>query len=334
MEDAKLGLSGGDGGLPIEGYVIPPGARIREIEVTSGWYVDSIRIIYTDAEGATHALPGVGGNGAYAHRFTLEPGEYLIGVSGRSGRYVDSIAFHTNLRVSPTYGGDSGENSFTFLAPEASEVVGFFGRADWYVDAIGIVTRPRPATPVTDAPAADAPATEAPVTEAPAARPKKSAKKAASAPLAAVEEAPKAKRGRKSKQELEATAPASAEAAPTAQKPAKKSKKNAASSEAAPDVAARTAETVAAPATPDNLEIIEGIGPKIAGLLAQHNITTFAALAATPAEQLRALLLAAGRRFAVSDPTTWPAQAALAAQGDMDALKAMQAGLKGGRSVD
>lgn len=329
MEDARLGLSGGDGGLPIEGYVIPPGARIREIEVTSGWYVDSIRVIYTDAEGATHALPGVGGNGAYAHRFTLEPGEYLIGVSGRSGRYVDSIAFHTNLRVSPTYGGDSGENSFTFLAPEASEVVGFFGRADWYVDAIGIVTRPRPATPATDAPATDAPAPDAP-----AAMPKKSAKKAAGAPLAVAEEAPKAKRGRKSPKELEATAPASAEAAPTTQKPAKKSKKRAAGTEATPDPATRTAETVAAPATPDNLEIIEGIGPKIAGLLAQHNITTFAALAATPAEQLRALLLAAGRRFAVSDPTTWPAQAALAAQGDMDALKAMQVGLKGGRKVD
>lgn len=326
MEDAKLGLSGGDGGLPIEGYVIPPGARICEIEVTSGWYVDSIRVIYTDAEGVAHALPGFGGNGSYAHRFTLEPNEYLIGISGRSGRYIDSIAFHTNLRVSPTYGGDSGENSFTFLAPEASEVVGFFGRADWYVDAIGIVTRPRPATPDTDAPA----------TDAPAARPKKSAKKAAVAPLAVAEEAPKAKRGRKSKKELEAIALASAEAAPTAEKPAKapKNKKSTASSEATPDAAVRTAETIAAPATLDNLEIIEGIGPKIAGLLAQHNITTFAALAATPAEQLRALLLAAGRRFAVSDPTTWPAQAALAAQGDMDALKAMQAGLKGGRKVD
>ncbi|HAJ36353.1 MAG TPA: hypothetical protein DCL15_11740 [Chloroflexi bacterium] len=320
MEESKFGPSGGDGGLPIEGYVIPAGAHIYAIEVTSGWYVDSIRVIYTDAEGGTHALPGFGGNGSYAHRFTLEPGEYLIGVSGRSGRYVDSIAFHTNLRVSPTYGGDSGENAFTFLAPEASEVVGFFGRADWYVDAIGIVTRPRPAAIA--APATETPVTETPVTEMPAVKPKKPAKKAAVLPLEAAGESPKAKRGRKPTKQLEATTPVSVEAAPQAEKPAKKSKKSANLSETAPVAA-----------TLNNLEIIEGIGPKIAGLLAQHNITTFAALAATPAEQLRALLLAAGRRFAVSDPTTWPAQAALAAKGDMDALKAMQAELKGGRKV-
>jgi predicted flap endonuclease-1-like 5' DNA nuclease len=79
------------------------------------------------------------------------------------------------------------------------------------------------------------------------------------------------------------------------------------------------------------LQLIEGIGPKIAELLAQQGITTFAALATTPATQLREMLLAAGRRFAVADPTTWPEQAAVAAKGDMDALKAMQAELKGGR---
>lgn len=321
MEDVKLGPSGGDGGLPIEGYVIPSGARISEIEVTSGWYIDSIRVIYTDAEGAIHALPGFGGNGSYAHRFTLEPGEYLIGVSGRSGRYVDSIAFHTNLRVSPTYGGDSGEVSFSFLAPEDSEVVGFFGRADWYVDAIGIVTRPRP-----DATAASVP-------EAPVAKPRKTAKKAAAVPVETAEAAPKTRKGRKAAQQPATAAPAVTEAAPTAEKPAKKSKKRAAAA-SAPSVSESTrAVEVAAPVTPDNLELIEGIGPKIAELLAQHGITTFAGLAAASAEQLRSLLLAAGRRFAVSDPTTWPAQAALAAQGDMDGLKAMQAELKGGRKA-
>jgi hypothetical protein len=36
MEDVKLGPSGGDSGLPIEGYVIPAGARISEVQVTSG----------------------------------------------------------------------------------------------------------------------------------------------------------------------------------------------------------------------------------------------------------------------------------------------------------
>ena len=304
MEDVKLGPSGGDSGLPIEGYVIPAGARISEVQVTSGWFVDSIRIVYTAADGTRHALPGFGGNGEQAHHFLLEPGEYLVGISGRSGDYVDNIVFHTNLRVSPSYGGDSGETPFSFLAPEDSEVVGFFGRADWYVDAIGIVTRRLPLAVTT--PAAEAPVS-APVAKA--AKPKKTAKKT-EAPPPAAEEAPK----------------------PT--KTAKKPKKSATTSAApAPVEATRTVEVAAAPTAPDNLEIIEGIGPKIAALLAQNGIATFAALAAASSEQLRALLLAAGRRFAVSDPTTWPAQAALAAAGDMDALKAMQADLKGGRKT-
>jgi len=64
-------------------------------------------------------------------------------------------------------------------------------------------------------------------------------------------------------------------------------------------------------------------------VLATSGIATFAALAEASAEHVRTLLLAAGRSFAVSNPTTWPAQAALAAKDDMDALKAMQANLKG-----
>jgi predicted flap endonuclease-1-like 5' DNA nuclease len=84
---------------------------------------------------------------------------------------------------------------------------------------------------------------------------------------------------------------------------------------------------------PDDLKLIEGIGPKIAELLAQNGIATFGALADASAEQLRALLLAAGRRFAIIDPTTWPAQAALAAKGDLEALQTMQASLKGGRKI-
>lgn len=65
--------------------------------------MDSIRCQYVDATGETQALPSIGGRGLLSHYFTLEAGEYLIGISGRSGQYVDSIVFHTNQRISPTY---------------------------------------------------------------------------------------------------------------------------------------------------------------------------------------------------------------------------------------
>ena len=86
-----------------------------------------------------------------------------------------------------------------------------------------------------------------------------------------------------------------------------------------------------APPTPVDLKRVEGIGPKISGLLQAAGITSFAQLAATDASQLRRILREAG--ITIADPTTWPEQAALAASGKWDALAALQAGLKGGRRV-
>ena len=87
----------------------------------------------------------------------------------------------------------------------------------------------------------------------------------------------------------------------------------------------------APPSTPDDLVIIEGIGPKISSLLQANGIATFAQLASTQTSELQQILLKEGLRLA--DPTTWPEQARLAAAGDWDGLNALQARLKGGRQV-
>jgi predicted flap endonuclease-1-like 5' DNA nuclease len=88
---------------------------------------------------------------------------------------------------------------------------------------------------------------------------------------------------------------------------------------------------VRAPSQEDNLVILEGIGPKISAVLKSAGIDTFHQLASTPVERLREILLAANLRL--PDPTTWPEQAALAAQGDWEGFKALTAQLKGGRKV-
>jgi predicted flap endonuclease-1-like 5' DNA nuclease len=80
-----------------------------------------------------------------------------------------------------------------------------------------------------------------------------------------------------------------------------------------------------------DLERVEGIGPKIAELLVEHDIHDLADLAAAPVERLREILAGAGRRFRLADPTTWPEQAALGAKGLWDDLAALQTRLKGGR---
>lgn len=85
---------------------------------------------------------------------------------------------------------------------------------------------------------------------------------------------------------------------------------------------------------PDDLTVIEGIGPKIAGILNSNGIHTFAQLANVSVEALQAALDQAGPRYRLADPGTWPEQAALAAAGDAEALQALQESLKGGREAD
>jgi predicted flap endonuclease-1-like 5' DNA nuclease len=89
---------------------------------------------------------------------------------------------------------------------------------------------------------------------------------------------------------------------------------------------------VAAVATaPDDLTVLEGIGPKVAKLLAGIGITTFKGLAEADLGQLRATLDAAGYKY--MEPAGWVEQAALVAKGDAEGLKKLQDSLKGGRKV-
>jgi len=91
------------------------------------------------------------------------------------------------------------------------------------------------------------------------------------------------------------------------------------------------AQETLTPLKPDDLEIIEGIGPKIAGLLRAAGIGTFSTLAQTPVTQLQQMMHDAHLRIA--DPTTWPEQARLAAEGKWEELKDYQSRLRGGRVV-
>ncbi len=85
-----------------------------------------------------------------------------------------------------------------------------------------------------------------------------------------------------------------------------------------------------APVMPDDLKIVEGIGPKIEGILHNAGIQTFAQLAAASVSQLEQIVREdAGIRIAF--PDTWPEQARLAAAGNWDALETLQEELKGGR---
>ncbi len=117
--------------------------------------------------------------------------------------------------------------------------------------------------------------------------------------------------------EVAPEAPAAEEAAPVA--------------EAAPEAPAVEEAAPAAEASADDLKKIEGVGPKIAEILANGGLETFAKVAASDADAIKALLEAAGSRYRMHDPTTWPKQAGLAAEGKWDELKKWQDELDGGK---
>jgi predicted flap endonuclease-1-like 5' DNA nuclease len=81
----------------------------------------------------------------------------------------------------------------------------------------------------------------------------------------------------------------------------------------------------------DDLVLIEGIGPKIAGLLKEDGIDTWAALANAPVVRIKKILDAAGPHYSMHDPETWPAQAKLLVAGKWVEFKKLTDKLVGGR---
>ena len=80
----------------------------------------------------------------------------------------------------------------------------------------------------------------------------------------------------------------------------------------------------------DDLEIIEGIGPKIAQVLVANGITTFAQLADANSDAITAMLKASGGRFGLANPASWAEQSALLRDGKMDEFKILTDALVGG----
>lgn len=74
----------------------------------------------------------------------------------------------------------------------------------------------------------------------------------------------------------------------------------------------------------DDLTMIDGIGPKLAGILRANGITSYKELANTSSLVIRKILDREGPQFKVHDPTFWPRQAALAQAGHWDELRKLQ----------
>ena len=84
----------------------------------------------------------------------------------------------------------------------------------------------------------------------------------------------------------------------------------------------------------DDLKVVEGIGPKIEGLLNEGDISTWNDLATADLDKVQAILDAAGPRYRIHNPATWAKQALMAHEARWEELEEYQGKLKGGKEVE
>ncbi|MCO7227436.1 jacalin-like lectin [Pleionea sp. CnH1-48] len=140
-------IYGGNGGTAFSDLsLVNEPTTIKSIKVRSGWWVDSLQMTITREDGSTQTSARHGGSGGAQGEFVLQPGEYIKKITGSYGSVIGSITIHTNMRVSPAYGLGQAQGAgmtYELAAPEGYEIVGFHGRANGVLDALGIIVRER-----------------------------------------------------------------------------------------------------------------------------------------------------------------------------------------------
>ncbi|HEV7682941.1 MAG TPA: jacalin-like lectin [Pyrinomonadaceae bacterium] len=142
-----IGPSGGPGGN-IFYFPFGPGARIAEVQLFSGEYIDSLHVTAEVPLVGRVSLQTFGPGGAPSPVLTLDPDERIVALSGRCGLYIDSLTIHTDKRGAVlSAGGAGGTNEFRYDIPADRDVSGFVGRSGLYLDALGVILDPRASSP-------------------------------------------------------------------------------------------------------------------------------------------------------------------------------------------
>ncbi|WP_425144820.1 jacalin-like lectin [Deinococcus sp.] len=212
----RFGPSGGHGGRAFEEE---SPLRLAALRIRHAGRIDAVELLWDDGshDAAAHPAQLHGGSGGTAALFELRGAdEWLTRLSGRYGQTVDSLRLETNLGRFAEFGGSGGDHAFCYDVPAGYALVGLFGSAGHFLDALGVILGPRAASP--DAAPSEAASAAPPkaagrktpakktvpkaVAAASAAdgRPKKARKssdKTVDVPASPPEEAPKPKRSRK-----------------------------------------------------------------------------------------------------------------------------------------
>jgi hypothetical protein len=142
-------LSGGLGGAEWHSPSLTQDEQLVGIDVTGGAWIDAITVhtrVKANDTVTSHTFGGNGGERLLS--FGLPETGRLVRVSGTNGWYINSLDFVVSdlksgeiIRYS-AHGHDVGPETFDYEAPDGSEIAALWGRAGWYLDAIGVNYRP------------------------------------------------------------------------------------------------------------------------------------------------------------------------------------------------
>lgn len=144
---AKNGPWGGNGGRARDIKVAPQ--RLESVTIRSGSVVDSLAFSFKDGNGQQHNAGPWGSDGGSGKTIQLGPTEFVTEVSGTFGSFgalsnvLTSLTLVTNCGSYGPFGKRQG-SPFQTRVQSNSSIVGFFGRAGQFVDAIGVYVLPFP----------------------------------------------------------------------------------------------------------------------------------------------------------------------------------------------
>ncbi|XP_010459648.2 PREDICTED: jacalin-related lectin 3 isoform X2 [Camelina sativa] len=123
---------------------------VRQIIIGHGSSIDSIQVEYEKNGSSVWSEKRGGKGGKKIDNVKLDyPHEYLISVNGTYGSFdawgntcVRSLTLESNHRKYGPFGCESG--TFFALPKSGSKIIGFHGKAGWYIDAIGVHIQPIP----------------------------------------------------------------------------------------------------------------------------------------------------------------------------------------------
>ena len=133
MSIKRDGCFGGGGGRPFD--TLPPGAsdfHVIGFSLRADRLIDGIQLFYKGQPSWYY-----GGSGGRPYTQFFDDDEFITGISGTSGNFVDGLTIFTNKRLW-TYGG-SGPAAFNYTLEEGQRFVGWWGAAGTYLDRIGII---------------------------------------------------------------------------------------------------------------------------------------------------------------------------------------------------